>query len=118
MNSDIGLPLVLKMVEVPINYQIRRRRAIEEVVLDKLKMRDIVNVHYWPIYTNSYYVQKYGPMTWLVLIQVLSFSYPGLHKDVDFISSKRKGGNECLKLILGTANFINPYGRYQKDPNK
>lgn len=22
------------------------------------------------------------------------------------------------KLILGTANFINPYGRYQKDPNK
>ena len=108
LNSDIGLPISIKNGSRSAHhlYQIRiiKGEQSRRLFYDKLKNEGILsNVHYRPIYKNSYYVQKYGPMTLKgcekFYAQVLALPlHPGLHKkDVDFISSKvEKVCNECL----------------------
>ena len=99
MNSAIGLPIQLKTGSTSAHhlYQIRIKNGhkLRKIFYNKLKEEGILsNVHYRPIYANSYYAQKYGRLflqgceTFYAQVLALPL-HPKLQKDdVGFISSK------------------------------
>ena len=99
LNSAIGLPIQLKTGSTSAHhlYQIRIKNGhkLRKIFYNKLKEEGILsNVHYRPIYANSYYAQKYGRLflqgceTFYAQVLALPL-HPKLQKDdVGFISSK------------------------------
>lgn len=108
LNAFIDLPIKLKLGCKSAHhlYQIRVRAGTKarRIVYDQLKIEGILsNVHYRPIYANTYFQNKYGKIhlngceTFYAKVLALPM-HPKLQEtDVDFIASKlEKICNEFL----------------------
>ena len=86
------------------NYFDKNNPIVDDSVYDKLKNEGVLtNVHYRPIYVNSYYVKKYGRLflkgceTFYKQVLALPLHPELQQEDVDFISSKvEKVCNDCF----------------------
>ena len=108
LNGVIGLPIDLEKGSRSAHhlYQIRIKSGEQSrrIAYDKLKNEGVLtNVHYRPIYVNSYYVKKYGRLflkgceTFYKQVLALPLHPELQQEDVDFISSKvEKVCNDCF----------------------